>query len=70
MKNQINLHKAPQTRVYSEEQGVDAIWEGPLNMDQMPIAPGRSSGADGIQLLAKNEYPYQGGPITERAKGL
>lgn len=70
MKNNINLHKAPETRIYSKNQGEASTWDGPLNMEQMPIAPGRSSGADGIQLLAKNEYPYQGGPITERAKGL
>jgi len=70
MKNEINLYKAPETRVYAKNQGEASTWDGPLNMDQMPIAPGRSSGADGIRLLAKNEYPYQGGPITERAKGL
>jgi hypothetical protein len=70
MKNNINLHKAPETRVYAKNQGEASTWDGPLDMEQMPIAPGRSSGADGIKLLAKNEYPYQGGPITERAKGL
>ena len=70
MKNNINLHKAPETRVYAKDQGEASTWDGPLNMEQMPIAPGRRSGADGIKLLAKNEYPYQGGPITERAKGL
>ena len=70
MKNNIHLYKAPEKRVYAKDQGMDATWDGPLNMDQMPIAPGRSSGADGVQLLAKNEYPYQPGPITEKAKGF
>lgn len=64
-----NIYEAPNSRQYASEQGIDATWEGPLNMDNMPIAPGRSSGADGIQLLAKNEYPYLAGPITQRAKG-
>ena len=41
-------------RPYAEEQGFDAIWDGPLNMDNMPKGKGSSSGANGIQLLAKN----------------
>ena len=45
MKNNINLHKAPETRVYAKDQGEASTWDGPLNMEQ-------------------------GGPITERAKGL
>jgi len=57
-------------RPYAEEQGFDAIWAGPLNMDNMPRGYGSSSGAKGIQLLAKNMPAYQPGPITEKAKGF
>tara|TARA_R110000772_G_scaffold257466_1_gene374321 strand:+ start:261 stop:470 length:210 start_codon:yes stop_codon:yes gene_type:complete len=57
-------------RPYAEEQGFDAIWAGPLNMDNMPRGYGSSNGADGIQLLAKNMPAYQPGPITEKAKGF
>ena len=40
-------------RPYAEEQGFDAIWAGPLNMDNMPRGYGSSSGAKGIQLLLR-----------------
>jgi hypothetical protein len=56
-------------RPYAEEQGFDAIWAGPLNMDNMPRGKGNSRGANGIQLLAKNMPMYTPGPITEKAKG-
>ncbi len=57
-------------RPYAAEQGSDAIWAGPLNMDNMPRGYGSSNGADGIQLLEKNMPAYQPGPITEKAKGF
>jgi len=57
-------------RVYAPAQGSNAIWDGPLNMDSMPRGKGSSSGANGIQLLAKNMPMYKAGPITEKAKGL
>jgi len=60
---------APESRKYASDSGKMIIEEGPINMESLPIAPGRSSGKDGIQLLAKNEFPYQAGPITEKAKG-
>jgi hypothetical protein len=57
-------------RMYAPAQGSDAIWDGPLNMDNMPRGKGSSSGANGIQLLAKNMPAYIPGPITEIAKGF
>jgi len=51
-------------RPYAQEQGFDAIWAGPLNMDNMPRGYGSSSGCKGIQLLAKNMPAYQPVPIT------
>jgi hypothetical protein len=64
-----NEYKAPAERKYAPQSGQETIWEGPVDLQRMPIGPGRSSGKDGIQLLAKNEYPYEAGPITEKAKG-
>jgi hypothetical protein len=57
-------------RLYSPEQGSDAIWDGPLDLDSMPKGKGSSSGANGIQLLAHNEPAYIPGPITKIAKGI
>ncbi len=57
-------------RMYATEQGSNILWDGPLNMDNMPRGYGSSSGAKGIQLLAKNMPAYQPGPITEKAKGF
>jgi|TARA_B110000483_G_C18196636_1_gene543270 hypothetical protein len=57
-------------RAYSTAQGSNAIWDGPLNMDNQPRGYGSSSGCKGIQLLAKNMPMYKAGPITEKAKGL
>ena len=65
-----NDYNAPVERKYANQSGQNTIWDGPVNLERMPIAPGRSSGKDGVQLLSKNEYPYQPGPITEKAKGL
>ena len=56
-------------RLYSPEQGSDAIWDGPLDLNSMPKGKGSSSGANGIQLLAHNEPAYIPGPITKIAKG-
>jgi len=56
-------------RMYAPAQGSDAIWDGPLNMDSMPRGKGSSSGANGIQLLAKNMPAYIPGPISQIAKG-
>lgn len=57
-------------RMYGTEQGSNILWDGPLNMDNMPRGYGSSSGCKGIQLLAKNMPAYQPGPITEKAKGF
>ena len=57
-------------RMYATEQGSNILWDGPLNMDNMPRGYGSSSGCKGIQLLAKNMPAYQPGPITEKAKGF
>ena len=57
-------------RMYGAEQGSNILWDGPLNMDNMPRGYGSSSGCKGIQLLAKNMPAYQPGPITEKAKGF
>jgi len=57
-------------RQYKSEQGFDAIWDGPLDTSMLPKGKGASNGANGIKLLAKNEPPYQPGPITEKAKGF
>ena len=56
-------------RMYGPAQGSDAVWAGPLNMDNQPRGYGSSSGCCGIQLLAKNMPMYVPGPITEKAKG-
>tara|TARA_R110000787_G_scaffold75824_1_gene167814 strand:+ start:76 stop:297 length:222 start_codon:yes stop_codon:yes gene_type:complete len=56
-------------RMYSPAQGSDAVWAGPLNMDNQPRGYGSSSGAKGIQLLAKNMPEYIPGPISKIAKG-
>jgi hypothetical protein len=62
--------KKTSTRQYKGEQGIDAIWDGPLDMSGMPKGKGASNGANGIQLLAKNAPKFKAGPITEIAKGL
>lgn len=53
-----------------KDLGINAIWDGPLDMSQFPTKKGDSNGINGIRLLAKNQPPYKMGPITEIAKGL
>jgi hypothetical protein len=52
-----------------KDLGINAIWDGPLDMSQFPTKKGDSNGIDGIRLLANNQPPCKMGPITERAKG-
>jgi len=50
--------------------GVNAIWDGPVDLSAFPTEKGDSNGIKGIKLLAKNQPPCKMGPITERAKGF
>ena len=48
--------------------GESQIWDGPLDQNGRPHAPGRSSGSDGMKLKL-GAVPYGGSmPITQRAK--
>ena len=62
--------KEMKPRKYANEQGYDAIWDGPLNTSAIPKGKGSSNGSEGIRLLAKNQPAYTPGPITEKAKGF
>ena len=55
------------TNKSAKSSGMNALWDGPLSSEGLPMGKGSSSGITGMQV-SKYPTPYKSEPITQCAK--